>query len=162
MKNISLMVKYVFTTPWCPMNKLEWYRVIILSMHVSGTARTAVSFSGVILNNSQSSRIYFSASVSILLITNLEEGSLFCDKCKYRSLKYELCKYPACISLISTGKWMPFSTFLWIIFNILSISVCYGKYLWIKFPLFIRSPNSLGSWKNDLSGLWNVSDMMPS
>ena len=26
----------------------------------------------------------------------------------------------------------------------------------------MRSPNSLGSWKNDLSGLWNVSDMMPS
>ena len=73
-------------------------------MHVSGTARTAVSFSGLILNSSESNRIYFSASISILLIANLEEVSLFCDKYKYRSLKYELCKYPACISLISTGK----------------------------------------------------------
>ena len=35
------------------------------------------SFSGIILNSSESSRIYFSASVSILLITNLEEGSYF-------------------------------------------------------------------------------------
>ena len=73
-------------------------------MHVSGTARTVVSFSGLILNNNESNRIYFSASVSTLLIAVLEEGSLFCDKSKYRSLKYELCKYPACISLTSTGK----------------------------------------------------------
>ena len=91
--------------------------------------RTAVSFSGVILNNNESSRMHFSASISTLLIANLEEGSLFCDRYKYKSLKYELCKYPACISLISTGKWVPFSTFHWIIFNILSISVCFGKYL---------------------------------
>ena len=41
-------------TPWCPANKLEWYKVIILSAQVSGTARTTVSFSGVILNNSES------------------------------------------------------------------------------------------------------------
>ena len=32
----------------------------------------------------------------------------------------------------------------------------------LKFPLFMRSPNSLGFWKNDLSGLWNISDMMSS
>ena len=61
-------------------------------------------FSGLTLNNNESSRIYFPASASTLLIAILEEGSLFCDKYKYRSLKYELCKYPACISLISTGK----------------------------------------------------------
>ena len=73
-------------------------------MHVSGTARTAVSFSGLFLNNSESNRIYFSVSVSILLIYTVEEGSLFCEKYNYRSLQYELCKYPACISLISTGK----------------------------------------------------------
>ena len=71
-------------------------------MHDSGTARTAVSLSEVILNNSEFGRIYFSASVSILLITNLEDDSLFCDKYKYRSLKYELCKYPAYISLTLT------------------------------------------------------------
>ena len=41
-------------TPWCPANKLEWYKVIILSVHVSGTARTAVSFLGLILNKSES------------------------------------------------------------------------------------------------------------
>ena len=66
--------------------------------------RTAVSFSGLILNSNESNRIYFSASVSTLLIAILEEGSLLYDKYKYRSLKYELCKYPACVSLILTGK----------------------------------------------------------
>ena len=64
MKNLSLIVKYVFVTPWCPANKLEWYRVIFLSTHAYGTARTAVCFSGEILNNSECSRIYFSTSVS--------------------------------------------------------------------------------------------------
>ena len=48
MKNLLLIVKYVFMTPGCPPNILEWYRVMILSVHVSGTARTADSFSGVI------------------------------------------------------------------------------------------------------------------
>ena len=51
-------------------------------MHASGTARTAVSFSGLTLNNNESSRIYFSASASTLLIAVLEEGSLFCNKYK--------------------------------------------------------------------------------
>ena len=53
------------------------YLHIYLSTHVSGTARTAVSFSGVILNNSESSRMHFSSSVLTLLIANLEEASLF-------------------------------------------------------------------------------------
>ena len=73
-------------------------------MHASGTARTSVSFSGLTLNNNESNRIYFSASVSTLLIAALEEGSLFCYKYKYRSLKYELCKYPAFFSFTSTSK----------------------------------------------------------
>ena len=73
-------------------------------MHASGTARTAVSFSRLTLNNNESNRIYFSASTSTLLIDTLEEGSLFCDKYKYISLKYELCKYPTCISFISIGN----------------------------------------------------------
>ena len=145
-----------FYDSWCPANKLEWYSVIILSTHASGTARTSVSFSGLTLNNNESNRVYFSASASTLLIATLEEGSLFCDKYKYRTLKYELCKYPACISFILTGKWVPFNTFLWITSNILSISVCFGRYLWIKFSLFMRFPNSFSSWKNDLSSLWNV------
>ena len=51
--------------PWCPANKLEWYRVIILS---AGTARIAVSFSGVILNNSESNKMYNCANVSTLLL----------------------------------------------------------------------------------------------
>ena len=67
-------------TPWCPVNKLEWYQVIILSAHVSGTARTAVSFSGKILNNSESNRMYLSANVSIFLIAALEVGNFFCAK----------------------------------------------------------------------------------
>ena len=80
MKNLSLIVKYVFMTPWCLANRLEGYRVMILSVHVSGTARTAVSFSGVILNNSESNRIYLSANISTFLIAALEVGNLFCDK----------------------------------------------------------------------------------
>ena len=67
---------------------------MILSTHVSGTTRTAVSFSGISLNNSESSRMYYSVSISILLIINLEEGNLFCDRYKHKSLKYGLCKYP--------------------------------------------------------------------
>ena len=55
-------------TPWCPANKQEWYKVIILSAHTSGTANTAVSLSGVILNNSESNKMYHSANVSTLLI----------------------------------------------------------------------------------------------
>ena len=91
MKNMSLMVKYVLITPECPVNKLEWYSIIILSMHGSGTARTTVSFFRLTLNTSESNRIYFSTSASTLLIAIMEEGSLFCDKYKYRSLN---CKEP--------------------------------------------------------------------
>ena len=80
MKNLSLIVKYVFMKPCCPVNKLEWYKVMILSAHISGTARMAVSFSGVILNNSESNRMYFSANVSTFLIDALEVGNLFCDR----------------------------------------------------------------------------------
>ena len=104
MKNLSLMVRYVYTIPWCPTNRLLLCRVITLSAHNSGTARTAVSLSEEILNNNESSTTYFSASASIFLITGLEDGNLFCDKYKYKSLKYGLCMYPACISLILTGR----------------------------------------------------------
>ena len=65
-------------TPWCPANKLEWYKVIILLAHVSGTARTAVSFSGVILNKSESKRMYHSANIFTFLIAALEVDNLFC------------------------------------------------------------------------------------
>ena len=57
---------------------------MILSVHISGTARTAVSFSGVILNNNESNRMYLSANVSTFLIAALEVGDLFVtniDKC---------------------------------------------------------------------------------
>ena len=67
-KKLLLIVKYVFMTPWCPANELEWCRVMILSVHVSGTARTAVSFCGVIINNSESNRMYHSANISTFLI----------------------------------------------------------------------------------------------
>ena len=48
-------------------------------MHISGTANNAVSFSGVvtILNNKESSNIYFSANVSALQIAILVLGNLF-------------------------------------------------------------------------------------
>ena len=80
MKNLSLIVKYVFMTHWCPPNAVEWYRVVILSVHISETARTAVSFPGVILNNSESNRMYLSANISTFLIAAVEVGNLFCDK----------------------------------------------------------------------------------
>ena len=99
MKNLSLMVRYVFTTPWCPVNRLLWYSVIILSVHDSGTTKTAVSLSEEILNNSESSRTYFSASASVFLIASLEDGNLFWDKYKYNSLKYGLCMYPQKLGL---------------------------------------------------------------
>ena len=67
-------------TPSCPANRLEWCSFIILSAHFSGTARTAISFSGVILNNRESNRIYLSVKVSTFLIAVLEVGNLFCDQ----------------------------------------------------------------------------------
>ena len=60
---------------------------MILSTHVSGIARTAASFSGVILNNRESSRMYHLLSVSTFLIAALGDGNLFCDKYIYMSLK---------------------------------------------------------------------------
>ena len=53
---------------------------MILSVQVSGIARTAVFFSRVILNNRECSRMYLSADVSTYLITALEVSNLFCDK----------------------------------------------------------------------------------
>ena len=49
-------------------------------MHISGTARTAVPVSGVMLNNSESNRMYLSDNVSTFLIAALEVGNLFFDK----------------------------------------------------------------------------------
>ena len=87
MKNMSFIVQYIFMMPRCPTDKLEGYSTIILSAHISGIARTAASFSGVIINNRKSNRMYGSASVSVFLIAPLEEGNLFCDKYKNTSLK---------------------------------------------------------------------------
>ena len=68
--------------PWCPANELEWYRVIILSVQISGIANIAVSFSGVgvILNNSEPNKMYHSARVNTFLIAALELGNLFCAR----------------------------------------------------------------------------------
>ena len=60
---------------------------MILSTHVSGIARTAASFSGVILNNRESSRMYCLLRASTFLIDALENGNLFCDNYKNMSLK---------------------------------------------------------------------------
>ena len=65
------MVKYIFITPCCPANKLELYSTIILSTHVSGIARMAVFFSGVILNNKESRRMYHSLKASTFLTAAL-------------------------------------------------------------------------------------------
>ena len=67
-------------TPWCPANKLELYRVMILSPNTCGTASTAVSLSGVSLNSSESNKMNHSAKVSNFLIAALEVGSLVCAK----------------------------------------------------------------------------------
>ena len=79
-KELVTDCEIIFMTPWCPANKLESYKVIILSVHTSGTTSTAVSFSAVILNNSESNKMYGSANVSTFLIAALEVGSLFYDK----------------------------------------------------------------------------------
>ena len=65
--------------PRCPANRLEWYKVIILSVHVCSIANTAISLSGVdiTLNNNESNNIYFSANHSTFLIADLELGNLF-------------------------------------------------------------------------------------
>ena len=73
---MSLIAKHILITPWCPANKLELCRVMILSVHVSQIARTAVSSSGVILDNSESNRMYLSANISTFLIATLEVGNL--------------------------------------------------------------------------------------
>ena len=123
------------------------WNVIILLAHVSGIANSAVAFSGVItsLNNKNSNRIYFLPNVSIFHIANLVIGNLFCASYKYKSLKYGLIKYPACISFTVTGKCVLFGTFLYIIFNILSISVCFGKNLCTNLPVLTRPCNCHGS-----------------
>ena len=114
-----------FYNPWCPSNKLEWYRVIILSAHVSGITKRAVSLPGIVVNTNsrESNKIYFSASISTLFIAAFLLSNLFCAKYWYMSLKYELFKYPACISFIVKGKCVSFNTFFLIISKILSMSV---------------------------------------
>ena len=47
----------------------------------------AVSFSGVILNNNESRRMYCLLKASTFLIAALEDGNLFWDKYKNMSLK---------------------------------------------------------------------------
>ena len=63
------------------MNKHEWYRVIILSAHTSGMANTVASLLGfdTILNNNESSSIYFYSSTLTFLIAVLLLGNLFCS-----------------------------------------------------------------------------------
>ena len=72
--------KIHFMTPWCPANKFEWFRVIILSAHVSGIVNSAVSLPSIVvnLNNNESNIIYFSASNSTLLIAAFLLGNLLC------------------------------------------------------------------------------------
>ena len=71
------------------------------------------------LKSNESNNIYFSANVSNFCITDLVLGNLFCARYQYKSLKYGLIKFSACISFMVT--------FLCIIFNILSISAHFNK-----------------------------------
>ena len=122
MRNIHA---FIFITPWCPVNRLELYKVIILSAHVSGIGNNFVSFLGVItsVNNKESNNMYFYANVSTFTIADV----VFCARYKYKSLKYRLINYPAYISFTVAGKYVPFRAFLCITFNILLISACLAK-----------------------------------
>ena len=75
---MSLIVRYIFITPLCPTNKLAWYRVTILAAHISGTASSAVSLSGVvtILKSNESSNmnlsaIFYTLCIALFLLGNL-------------------------------------------------------------------------------------------
>ena len=61
-----------------------------------------------------------------------------------------------------TGKCIPLRALHSKMFNILSISACFGKTFFISMPVLIRLSNSCGSWKYDLSSLWYVSEITPS
>ena len=110
-------------------------------------ANNAISFSGMvtILNNKESSNTYFSANVSTFQIAVFGLGNLFQAKYRYKSLKYRLIKYPACIPFIVTGKCIPLRAFLFRIFNILSISACLSKNFCTSLPVLIRLLNSCSS-----------------
>ena len=88
-EKLSLIVRYIFIMPWCPANKLVWYIIIILSVHISGTANNTVSLSEVvtILKSNESSRMNLSAIFSILCIALFLLGNIFWARYKYRSLK---------------------------------------------------------------------------
>ena len=160
---MSPTVKYVYIMPWWPANRLEWYSIIILSVHTSDIANNAVSTSGavMILNNNESSNIYFSSSVSTFQIAVFVLYNVFWAKHRYKSLKYGLIKYPSCISFTVAGKCIPLRTFLWIIFNILLKWACRSKKFSTSLPVLSRLFNSCCSWKCALSGLWYVSEITP-
>ena len=119
---------------------------MILSAHISGIADNPVSFSGIVisLNSSESSKIYLSASASTLCIALFELGNLFYAKYNYISLKYGL--FIQLVSLL----WLQADVYLLIpfffmIFNILPMSVYFGKYFCTRLLVLIKSANSGGS-----------------
>ena len=113
------------------------------------------------LNNKEPKKIYFSANVSTFHIAYLVLGNIFVLDISINLERYGLIKYPTWISFTVTGIRVSFRTFLCIIFNILSISTCFGKNFCTNLLLLIRPCNSGGSWKYDLLGLWNISDITP-
>ena len=78
-KTLSQTVRYTFITPLCPTKRLECYRVIILSVHISGMARSTDSLFGIVTNsnNKESKRMYLSPNASTLCIAFLLLGNLF-------------------------------------------------------------------------------------
>ena len=68
------------------------YEELSLMVRYSDIARIAVSFSNYILNSNESNKTYLSNNASNFLMAGFKDGSLFCDRYKYKSLKYGLHK----------------------------------------------------------------------
>ena len=64
-ENVLFMVKYVLMTLGCPLEMLDWYKVMILSKQISGIVKIVDSFPGVILSLKNSK--YHSTNVLVLL-----------------------------------------------------------------------------------------------
>ena len=96
---------------------LEWYKAIILSIQFPSTAKIDDSFPGVVvrLNNKESSIKYLPDNGLVLLIAALNDGTLFWTRYRYTPLTYGPFTYPAWISFIVAGKYVPINTFLCII-----------------------------------------------
>ena len=60
-----------FGMPWCPKNKLSWYKVLHESAQLSGTAKSTDSFPGSVTNLSNNDSRSICLSARILLFSLL-------------------------------------------------------------------------------------------